>query len=167
MEAPINRYPGGLLGFLDIKAMGENPRTLSTVVQPLVDLTPYYLGSKRVTLTSLTANVTGLGLFASTTPVVQGSDAFLMTNIQVTGATLAAGENIRFYACVLASPISTPFYTGPMSQAFVTGDSVSEGWSLPTPVILPPGSILAIQATRIGTALPGLIVNIGGIQIQY
>lgn len=167
MDAPINRYPGGLLGFLDIKQMGENPRFVGGQVMPYIDMTPYYLGGKRVQLSSTIPSITNVGSFSSTTPVVQGQDAFILTNVMVTGATLAAGENIRGYVYCQSAPTSAFFYTSPMSQAFVTGDSFSEGWSLPTPIILPPGTILGFYATRIGTALPGATVIISGMTITF
>lgn len=44
---PINRFPLGLLGFVDIKAMGENPRYLDGRVQSTMDLTKWYMAEAR------------------------------------------------------------------------------------------------------------------------
>lgn len=43
MDAPINRFARGLLSFLDIKQMGTTPRQLGGIVQPVIDLTEFYL----------------------------------------------------------------------------------------------------------------------------
>ena len=40
-DAPINRYPQGLLGLLDIKSMGKVPNNLFDSVRAIIDLDPY------------------------------------------------------------------------------------------------------------------------------
>ncbi len=47
MSGEINRVPEGLLSLLDMKARGQNPRTLSGVLQAGVDLTQLYLWGRR------------------------------------------------------------------------------------------------------------------------
>lgn len=50
--------PVGLLGFLDTKAVGQNPNKLNEVVQPTLDLWPFYLyGQPVLTVTGTIAPV--------------------------------------------------------------------------------------------------------------
>lgn len=59
----INRVPQGLLGLLDLKAQGENPKTLIDAVQGTVELGEMYAIQSRVTI-SQASSITALGVTA-------------------------------------------------------------------------------------------------------
>lgn len=49
MAGSINRFPDGLLAFLDLKTRGETPSDLGSTVAPIIDLLPFYeLGATAV-----------------------------------------------------------------------------------------------------------------------
>ena len=114
---PINRIPGGLLGFLGIKNGGRNPDALSNVLVPQLDLTEVYLRTNYV-LARIDTTVAAVGFTGAGT--VPAGQAWYVSNVFAnTPAALGAGQVLRgcpaaalpdgvaFSVCPLADPRET------------------------------------------------------------
>lgn len=62
MAGPIARRPAGLLDLLLTQQQGKNPGELGDLVNPTIDLEPFY-SAERLTAKALTSAVTAVGTF--------------------------------------------------------------------------------------------------------
>lgn len=61
---PIQIFPSGLLGFFGIKNGGRNPQELAQLLSPTVELLPWYLATRRETISGVQIGVTGLNTYS-------------------------------------------------------------------------------------------------------
>jgi len=172
-DAPINRYPGGFLGFADIKAMGKNPRTLGTNVVPVLEMESFYSG-ERVRLTTTTANIVGPFIVVTAATPFAANKGFRLESMEAFGATasLAAGEEMRFQMFAQPPGALLRMEIGPSSPTFVgaaaLGDAPRFGHTLDRPIVLPPDTLFGLLVTRCITAGPFLTtLNLTGIVIDW
>jgi len=64
-SGPIQTFPVGLLGLLNLKNQGRNPRDLTDVVQPVLDLLSMYLQDNIVSAVNIDAGI-GAGITLAT-----------------------------------------------------------------------------------------------------
>ena len=149
MAGIINRLPNGLLGYLGLKTLGANPRTLGDVVAPTWDLSELYLadGAKHESATGVIGTGTNI---AHTAP-----NGFVWVvhawGVQCDSAAL---EAIGCAYLVFVPPNSTPVV--PMTNNSSMGASASIALAYATrPIILNPGESLGLQANQV-TGAPTL-----------
>lgn len=94
-DSPINRFAAGLLGLLDIKAMGKTPARLADQVVPMIDLDPYYRAENRIVVSYTEAAVIAWGEFQGGASVtVPQNSIWLLENIRLRFGGAPAGSQI-------------------------------------------------------------------------
>jgi len=101
MQSPINKVPVGLLSLLGIQAVGENPKVLNDVVQPVIDLTEMYSRDPAFVLNQVTSGINATLLFSwpAVAPPQGQMWVFENLNLSVTAA-IGAGTTLRGRAVV-------------------------------------------------------------------
>lgn len=94
MAGEINRVPAGLLSILDMKARGQNPRSLAEQVIGTVELGQQYLLQNRVWVSGNSAAVNAPGPF-STITVPSNEYWYINRVLARTGVNLAAATEYR------------------------------------------------------------------------
>lgn len=93
-ESPINRYPQGLLGLLDIKSMGKAPNQLLDSVRATIDLDPYYRAQSR-TVKLATIVVDGLGIKSQVLLSPPAGRVWLVESMRCIAGGLLATQTLR------------------------------------------------------------------------
>lgn len=128
MAGEINRVPHGLLSILDMKARGQNPRTLDSNLQIGIDAFELYALEDRVRITGQAGPITAVGQFAdSSTDPATGAPFTRVPPGEVwycwgltcfpTAALNGAGGQLRFSAGILGTG-GFPNYQGLASSTF-------------------------------------------------
>jgi len=109
MPGPIQPAPLGLLGLLQLKQLGQNPRDLANVVSPIFDLREHYMAAQFKTASvqvSVANNALG---FQGMVPVPQGKLWYVYEHTIIIGATTVptAGNEVRALPAVAAN-FNTP-----------------------------------------------------------
>lgn len=179
-DAPINRQPQGLLGFVDIKSMGKNPARLGDQVAPVLELRPYYAAAARRRRAGTTAVIASPSIYdvaaGADVPLPQDKPTgFYVENVWIQssgGAPLASGE-VQFtpYARIPGGASASQrilLALGPPSPLFSTGHTPFYTAALPTPVLLPPGSTWGLLMTRYSPAVPeDYLVALTGTDVDW
>lgn len=147
-QPPINRQPGGLLGFLGIKNGGRNPDQLSNVLAPTWDSAEVYLRTNYI-LSRINVAVNAVGFVqAGTVPPGESwyvhnafgnSQAALGAGV-VLGGTVAAAliDGVAFSVAGLVAPVRA------------TAGQVWASCEQTRPYqLLPPGTALGFYCTEI------------------
>lgn len=166
-RAPINRLPAGLLGFIDVKAMGKNPAFFGDVVSPVVDLTPFYRSASRFRVIS--TNIVPTGAFTNVSNiVVPDGKVWLIENILATSAGLTATAQLSGAVCIV-SPNSTGVLACAMpGQYQVAGDGgVLSSWYHPVPYVALPGYRFGINFQRFAAPGPNCNIEVVGIEVDF
>ena len=166
---PINTLPRGLLDFLGIQSMGANPRNLAQLVQPIIDMMPFYLAQEeeyfrlvRATTIPVGSAIGTLWQWSSTAPVdiINGAAGLIVPNNEIWYVS-------EMTACVALSNAANDFFIPQLTLLPAGGN----GQFLPQtmygmqPVLgTSPGQIAGAQLARPFWAGPGstLMVQSGG-----
>jgi hypothetical protein len=153
MSGPIQTIPQGLLGLLQLKQTGNNPRDLADVVNPVVDMRDFWFNR----------NVVDIGVVSFGTPTFtkalptatpgQGQEFTTPSTIQVPSnqtwwltkyevhCTLLAAETIRFACSSWFKPANSVFRLGPDYQDTITARAryascfANGFWALPGEIL--------------------------------
>lgn len=153
--SPINRQPAGLLGALDIKAMGANPKALSSYVSPIVDIRDLYTQPAMTRVFGPAVSVTATGGFipaGTVTQVPTGKVWFAHQVTALTNAVLGAGTTLRGSAAIYDAD-QTFVWVGPVST-FTVGELGI--WTIDGPKVMFPGHQLGF----ICNGFAGLATNV-------
>jgi len=101
MRSPINKVPAGLLSLLQIQAVGENPKVLNDVVQPVIDLTAMYSRDPSFVLSRDTTGINATLIFSWPNVAPPQGQMWVFENLNLhCTAALGAGTTLRGRACV-------------------------------------------------------------------
>lgn len=157
--SPIQVWPRGLLGFLQLKNLGQNPAVMDDRLSMGLDLSQWYLETNADDLQRYTAAfATGSNGYASfTTPgplQVPAGEWWLVNNYTIRANTLLAGETVRFACGLVPQPniaVGVTLQLGDYCPA-VSGANQSVAASIRAPFFAPPGSELVIDLSQCTTA---------------
>jgi len=163
MNPKINRLPGGFLGFVDVKAMGDNPGYLAPLVGPGLDMAPFYLSTgRRTEFVGVNVPALSSGLILSTLTVPQNK-AWLIENIIASGSLLGAGQIFTGAICIATAQtpgITSVVYAGE-SVTHTVNDFVTLSLNFQGGFYVAPSGyrigLLVTQATG-GAVAPNLVV---------
>jgi hypothetical protein len=164
MRAPINRLPAGFLGFVDVKAMGENPRTFLSEVQPGMDMRPFYTAGGRIFITSTAVAVAGVG----TTPLltVPQNKAWAAESMTVsTVGILGAGVSFTM-CCAILDANGNRLWIGE-KDVETTGGLGLARMNFPDVYIALPGYQFAVICTRIAAGPVSVIGSLTYVEGDY
>ena len=158
---PINRTPGGLLGFLGIKNGGRNPDTLATTLAPVWDLSKTYL---RTNLILARINVATVAVGFTSAGTVPPGEAWYLSNAWVNSqAAMGAGQAIAcFGAAAQVDGVSFNLAALTNRAASTGTGTVAAAGSARDYQLLPPGTQLGIYCDAL-TAGPVTMV----LQLWY
>lgn len=164
MDAPINRLPAGFLGFVDVKAMGVNPRILADRVQPIIDMRPYYTAGGRIFISSNPLAINTV----TTTPflTVPANKTWALEAMTLsTAALLGAGQSLTM-CCAIIDPVGNRMWLGDL-QTETTGGLGLARLNFPEPYIALPGYQLACITTRIAGGPISVIATLAYVEGDY
>jgi hypothetical protein len=159
LSGPIQVLPSGLLGFFGIKSpAGRNPTVMPDVLQPVIDLIPWYFntqsqGDNVVHLIDLNTTFSGFSGFVNGIVVPQ-NEYWFVEYYSVFSALLVAGDAIAFSPAfqnptagttqdfLLTDLPESQFFSGPNNRAAKTA---RDFW-------LPPGSSLGAYYRAVTTS---------------
>ena len=156
----FSKSPFGLLGALDLKALGQNPETFGDTIAPVLELAPFYFPPVvRQFVQNIAGPITAGTSVALTVPANEAWLVYLAGGtiplLTADAITDAGGLYIAYQANPSAAAIQLG--TGPI---YPTGVAVN-AWaaqvavSFPRPWIMPPGSSLLLRnSARINVAAP-------------
>lgn len=152
MTGEVNRVPSGLLGYLDMKARGQNPRLLDGNVSASVDLDRWYEQQQReIPFTLITP--AGVG-FVGVGTVPQGQLWILRSISAYSTAALLAATTIRISACLQLAAAAGNIALCPVGEqlSFTVGERIAVGWV--GSYVLRPGDAVGYWVSQytVGTA---------------
>ena len=142
LYGPIQVHPAGLLGLLQIKNVGKNPRDLHDMVQPSLDLWKAYLNANAEEGFADSANiVSGTNGFISLQTQVPQSQWWYLHYFAVHGLGVVAGDTVSLAPAInpqaAAGGISIPLATEvSMPARTVTSSPVC----VASEILVPPGT---------------------------
>lgn len=145
---PINRQPGGLLGFLGIKNGGRNPDQLSNVLAPTWDAAEVYLRTNYI-LARVTINVAAIGFTAAS--FVPPSESWYVHNAMGNSQN-ALGAGVVLGGFVAAALVDGVAYSvaGLVPPVRATAGQVWASCDQTRPYqLLPPGAALGFYCTEL------------------
>lgn len=150
-RVPIQRSPSGLLGLFDIKALGQNPGWFEEAVQPVVDVTPWYLARQLQSEGNLTATTAAaVGDFVERT--VPDGQAWYMVSGSCNFGPVVAGERVKLSFRV--KTVDAGFeriFTSELMTA-IAAAQLSAGFAFPQPLVLLPGCAIQCFVDDISVA---------------
>jgi len=170
MSGPLQVIPAGLLGFLQLKNAGQNPRDLVDSVQPTFDLWRHYLASygeiwnqASTFIQAGPVGAVGFGAF-NTLPIVVPTQQWWYVHSYNVRVVVAAGDTYRYQCAYRTNQLSTAHVEIADSGNVVTADAAT--WD-PNKTfrdfLVPPGTEFGIWATLLtvsgansGTFIPTL-----------
>lgn len=144
-QPPIQVIPPGLLGFLQLKNGGQNPRQFPEVLQPVLELMHWYLFANSEVVLGTDAAIAAAGLVNYLT--VPDDEFWAVHDVQA-AVTLAAGST---------AVLSIYYRSGPSGGAANFPFSLSEAPVIWTEATMGNGAIARMERER-----PLLIVPPGG-----
>jgi hypothetical protein len=158
MSGPVQVFPPGLLGFLQLKNAGNNPSDLTDTIQTVIDARDWYFQARMLDALNLfgavgTVNVNATGLVQFPVFTAPQTSWLYVDNFSATCALLAA-EYIR------AAPVLITFPGVTGQQQLQLGDDVNDivtararSWICRSGAFfMPPGSILGLKVFDVITA---------------
>lgn len=158
MSGPVQVFPPGLLGFLQLKNAGNNPSDLSNQISTVIDARDWYFQARMLDALNLfgatgAVNVNAAGLVQFPVFTAPQTSWLFVDNFSAVCALLAA-EYIR------AAPVLITFPGVTGQQQLQLGDDVNDvitararKWSCRSGgFFMPPGSILGLQVYDVVTA---------------
>lgn len=163
---PIQLIPPGLLGFLQLKSQGKNPRDLTDYLQGTLDLTDWYreagwadlaIVNGGVSSVSNASGATGFVTF-STLPIIAagGVEAWWVIDYSIiTGGLTAAADVISFCPCYRPNPQGSFLGIG-QEQPLLAGSAAGNrsGEAHAHGFFLPTGGELGVRVKVQETAAP-------------
>lgn len=150
-DSPINRVPKGLLGFLDIKAMGKNPSRFAEQTAGVVETTPFYLtdGERLINDWALgTVVLAGRGFDGSAALfTVPQNKIWLVSDISSQLDLMAVGNTIGYAHAQVNSQL-VPKWIGDLS-VWAANIVPFKGDRFEVPLIGTPGDRFGIFVTQI------------------
>jgi hypothetical protein len=153
----VQRYPAGLLSWLNMKGTGDTPHELARVLYGMLDLSELYGYDQQTSNIVATAVMTGLGTWpAASGLVVPPGEVWLLKSMNAVTGTLAAATTYKGRCCILrASSIAGIYDLGDHESSATTGERWAVSWTLP-----PPGRLMRqgdglgvyVSAATVGTA---------------
>lgn len=142
MSGPIQIIPPGLLGFLQLKNGGTNPRDLEENVQPTFELWRHYLNATAEEGTGDSANVvSGTNGFVSFNTNVSNGEWWYIHYFMAQGLGVAAADTLSiapaFNAQVAAGGISIALAPMVSTSALTVASSP---FNVARDVLVPPGA---------------------------
>lgn len=148
MPAPISRLPTGLLDMLLVQQQGENPRTLSTALQPSLDMNELYM-SDRLDVDGNSFVVGAINAIGNVE--VPASEIWYMRSMGIRGSFNTAGQSftcgiqLRNLDQTLIANIGS---TGPLVSTSTT-DRYNWGLFFPQPFFLRAGLNISAQVSQL------------------
>lgn len=173
-RAPINRYPGGFLGFMDVKSMGKPPGTIMEEVRPTIDMTMWYL-AERLKFTGTLAITPAAPDVYWDAPNVPANKAWLVESAWVESVTaMGAGSAI---VCSVAIGKTNLVGGSGSADAMFIGERTAISWTtgdqgvlasayFQRPFLMLPGWRFGVAVTRMTTP-PQLSLRASYVQIDY
>jgi len=163
----MQRIPRGLLSFLDVKTGGTYPTALGGLLQPTIDLNPWYASEALQLTASATAvgtQVAGTRLpIVSTTVedlvagagqlVVPNTEIWLITEATCGASAATAGDVLDICMVIMANAVATRFYIPPQVQIGNPDRAAANmsAWALSVPgpgLFVAPGEEIMIQVLQ-------------------
>lgn len=165
-DSPINRYPAGLLGLTDIKAMGKVPARFAQNVQGILNLDPFYRAETRKVVTT-NDTINGIGLWGLLPKTPSANKLWLVESVHlVTLFNTPAGGSIRCAPCIIRYPgISDEIvWAGNPSPMFSATATMAQrgimmGHTFAVPFVMLPGMYLKIDCSAAETLGAGISVD--------
>jgi len=112
MSGPLQVIPQGLLGFLQLKSSGMNPRDLVDTVQPTFDLWKHYLRSMAINWTTASGvavigNAGGGAVYSPNAIIVPQNEVWYVTTYGVSLSPLTAGDVADFSPALRLTSVGT------------------------------------------------------------
>lgn len=141
--ATISEYPRGLMSLLGLQTFGENPRDLSGVIAPSLDLLQFFLFTRRESRTD-TVSMTATGSIQFPTLIVPPGEAWFLQEFGIQVQTGAA------QTCTFAPTINMPVNAYQMGDAVALPvSSIGRCFMSRPPLLLPPGTSFNVQVQSI------------------
>jgi len=163
LSGPVQVIPPGLLGFLQIKSLGENPDALNTEYQPTIEVFPWLMEARAVDWTqdrgggtpagvALATGLTGARAFSPNALVVPSNEMWWVEEYTI-NAVIAVGD-AAYFSCGLINPrlgVVNQYMLGDPSTIFDAGIALS-AYARARGFFAPPGSELVILVSANDTA---------------
>lgn len=155
MSGPIQKIPGGLLDFLQLKNAGRNPADLPEVLQPVLEMQQWYWQTYAEITGGTDAAIVAVGLVDKVT--VPDNEFWAVHEVQV-DAALAVGSVVEIIPYFRQGPAGSinnyPFNLADpyLWDAATMGTVYLRRMLHPLPLLLVPGSILGIRTYRLSAA---------------
>lgn len=167
-SGPIQLLPQGLLGLLQLKNVGHNPRELNDSVQPTLDLWRIYLQADSEALFTANIPITAVGGAFPVVPDAQVPNDEIWAVHHFSASTfgvLAAGQELSFMTMVeygiTAGGGGIGVATGEPSRVFVAGEAGHCVSGIPGGYILmPPASQMIVWTNHLALAAGTINANI-------
>jgi len=139
----VNRVPPGLLSLLDMKALGQNPVTLSEQLVPTLDLLGNYIASvSQLQDGNTTGTLGATGIFPFVVALAGPGELLIVSRaVAVATATLGAATTITMRGGVYDIASSQMIIVGPPTTGTTGGRPAVQ---FPEMMILAPGQGLAL-----------------------
>lgn len=160
-DSPINRYPAGLLGLIDVKAMGKAPRNMAPSVNGVVDFDPFYRAENRIVkffgqvgVVTVGLYVPG-GLFSANNAVPDGQVWLVESILARTITAVPNGGLLRVAPAIVRANVGanelfwagTPEQIGPASATRAVNGVISS-YTFAKPLVMMPGMKLALSVVE-------------------
>jgi len=167
-SGPIQQNPQGLLGYLQLKNQGHNPRELQDTVQPVLELWRHYLLTNQEALLTANIPITGVGGALPSVPdaqVPQGEIWAVHHFSASIAGILDAGQSLSFMTMIEYGISSggggIGVGTGQPSRVFVAGEGGHCVSDIPGGyLLLPPDSQLMVWCPTVVLAAGSINANI-------
>jgi len=157
-SAPIQTQPAGLLGFLQLKNMGQNPSVLPDRLQPILEMFEWYMQSSAEILQQAGSAFTTAGVKVIHT--VPAGEWWVVDDFQAV-ATIDVGGSLEAAPCYqtpgfglghLIDELRTFAVAGGNAPFFMPRDN--------RPLLLPPGSTLGLFVRNVAVGVTVLVGNV-------
>lgn len=143
---PVQVFPPGLLGFLQLKNSGKNPEFLSDIISPSLEYRDWLFTARQLTVDPnsfirgfLTAN---RGFFSWTSPLgVPQDEAWWVRSYMIRTQVVPAAESITYRPCWKAAFIGSNYGVGDVVGTANAGEVECLGGEN---FFLPPGAELGV-----------------------
>lgn len=168
ISGPIQVYPPGLLGFLQIKNRGENPSLLPDTIQSVMDLTEWMFQARAEDYQpdiahqrTLTTNQNSLRAFTPNDITVPKGEWWWVHSFSIVAPVSTAGDSVNFACGISTTSIGANEHivsdyqvgTAPNDACGVTANRF----------FVPPGTIFGVRPKSITS--PGGITFTGYLRI--
>lgn len=148
---PIQSQPQGLLGFLQLKNLGQNPSELPDVLQPVLELRDWYLQTNSEIVSGTDAAIAAVGV--SNNLIVPQGEYWFVHDVGLL-IQLAAGATWRGAICYRNGPAGLLGINFQLAETInwaqaTDGTNVLQGMTRDRPLIIPPDGRIGIQTSAL------------------